>query len=426
LKILIEWGGYQFGNMGDIAMLQVAVERINKIWKNPSIKIFTTHPDQLAIYVPNTCPLSTVGRNIYLSPLINRLRQSGLNDWSLSKWEAIEYNLRVHTPYLVDRLFDFKLRSKREQRDDLHSFLDAIAETDLVIVTGGGYITDEFKSDTTPRLDTLRLANKLGKPVVLFGQGLGPFNDKKFYNKVQAVLSQVQLIAVREQRIGVPLLESFKVSQDRIFVTGDDAIELAYNSRCSDLGGGIGVNLRIASYSRVGQDLLETIRECVQRAAISLSAFLVPIPIERTGFPESPDSEAIQKLLEGFDHNTDGGASLDTPLKVIQNVGLCRVVVTGSYHAGVFALAQGIPVIGLAKSEYYIDKFLGLADQFGAGCEVILLDDLQLKDKLFKAIIYLWKEAENLRPKLLKSSQLQISQGHSAYNRAYEIVNNYS
>ena len=30
-----------------------------------------------------------------------------------------------------------------------------------------------------------------------------------------------------------------------------------------------------------------------------------------------------------------------------------RLVITGSYHAGVFALAQGVPVLALAKSAYY-------------------------------------------------------------------------
>ena len=35
------------------------------------------------------------------------------------------------------------------------------------------------------------------------------------------------------------------------------------------------------------------------------------------------------------------------------------VEVTGSYHAGVFALAQGIPVVGLLQSAYYEQKFIG-------------------------------------------------------------------
>jgi polysaccharide pyruvyl transferase WcaK-like protein len=52
-------------------------------------------------------------------------------------------------------------------------------------------------------------------------------------------------------------------------------------------------------------------------------------------------------------------------------VSRCRVVVTGSYHAGVFALAQGIPVVATAASRYYHDKFSGLADLFGGGGDIV-------------------------------------------------------
>jgi polysaccharide pyruvyl transferase WcaK-like protein len=51
------------------------------------------------------------------------------------------------------------------------------------------------------------------------------------------------------------------------------------------------------------------------------------------------------------------------------------VVVAGSYHAAVFALSQGIPVVALVKSPYYVNKMVGLGDQFGAGCEIVRLDE---------------------------------------------------
>jgi hypothetical protein len=36
--------------------------------------------------------------------------------------------------------------------------------------------------------------------------------------------------------------------------------------------------------------------------------------------------------------------------------------------------ANGIPTIGLAKSTYYIDKFMGLSALFGPGSETVLLE----------------------------------------------------
>ncbi|NJR75723.1 MAG: polysaccharide pyruvyl transferase family protein [Scytonema sp. CRU_2_7] len=107
----------------------------------------------------------------------------------------------------------------------------------------------------------------------------------------------------------------------------------------------------------------------------------------------------------------------------MEQIGRCRVVVTGSYHAGVFALAQGIPIMGLAKSEYYADKFLGLADQFGVGCEVIFLHEQEFATKLVDSIDRALESAEQLRPQLLEAAKEQVELGHTAYKRVYELVN---
>jgi len=289
----------------------------------------------------------------------------------------------------------------------------------LVVATGGGYITDEFPELASTVLSMLGMAKKLGKPTVMLGHGLGPLQNPRLRTIAKAVLPSVDLITLRERRAGIPLLDSLGVSQKRVITTGDDAIELAYEARNRELGQGIGVNLRMAKYAGVSGDMLETVRSALQDVARIKGALLLPLPISQ----DASDVQTIQKLMAGYDDNSDGGESLDTPLKVIKQVGQCRVVVTGSYHAGVFALAQGIPVVGLAKSQYYIDKFLGLADQFGTGCEVILLDDNQLREKLIVSIDNAWMSAETVRLQLLESARRQIESGHAAYQRVYDLVN---
>jgi colanic acid/amylovoran biosynthesis protein len=103
-------------------------------------------------------------------------------------------------------------------------------------------------------------------------------------------------------------------------------------------------------------------------------------------------------------------------------VRLCRVVVTGSYHAGVFALSCGVPAIGIAKSQYYVEKFCGLAAQFGPGCEVATLDDPDFERVLREKIDRLWTAAAQLRPGLLQAAARQIALGRAAYGRLREIV----
>jgi colanic acid/amylovoran biosynthesis protein len=127
--------------------------------------------------------------------------------------------------------------------------------------------------------------------------------------------------------------------------------------------------------------------------------------------------------MKGYNHiiEADWGR-FAAPLETIKKTGHCRLVVTATFHAAVFALAQGIPVVALANSTMYEGKLLGLADEFGSGCKVVLLDDEQLKEKLTNAIDTTWQSAEQVRPQLLQAAIRQIETGQAAYQRIFELV----
>ena len=116
------------------------------------------------------------------------------------------------------------------------------------------------------------------------------------------------------------------------------------------------------------------------------------------------------------------GGPHPSPQAVIKAAGLCRVVVTGSYHAAVFALSQGIPAIGLSASKYYVSKFSGLQKQFGRGVEHVLLGEADFGDKLRKALQHTWATADSVRPLLLSAAQKQIEDGTDFYRRVADLV----
>jgi colanic acid/amylovoran biosynthesis protein len=134
------------------------------------------------------------------------------------------------------------------------------------------------------------------------------------------------------------------------------------------------------------------------------------------------DSDVIQELIKGYDNYDLGWRHYETPHDLIKKVGRCRLVVTGAFHAAVFALSQGIPAIGLVKSEEYVIKFTGLKDDFGPGCVVIHLDDEDLQGKLATAMDSLWASAETLRPQLLDAAKKQIKWGRAGYQRIYDLM----
>ena len=98
------------------------------------------------------------------------------------------------------------------------------------------------------------------------------------------------------------------------------------------------------------------------------------------------------------------------------------MVVTGSYHGGVFALSQGIPVVALSRSDYYDAKFHGLADMFGTGCSVLRTDDPCFESALEDALNESWAQAPALRPILLKSAGAQKRSSREAYGTMAESI----
>ncbi|MEA5619965.1 polysaccharide pyruvyl transferase family protein [Cronbergia sp. UHCC 0137] len=429
MKIFVETGSYDFGNVGDVAMLQVTVSRLQSLWPDAVIEILTNVPEKLSQLCPKTFPLSPNGRQLWFSPLIspNDKYQKDIKKLSDKKHIfllEIEDKFCYYFPFLANTLLKFKLRENQQELREIKAFVEAISTSDLIVASGGGYITDLWGEWSHEVLNTLAFATKLGKSTAILGHGIGPIQNPRFYRKAKSVLPSLSLISIREKKASLPLLDLMGVSPNRIITTGDDAIELAYNARNPKLGNGIGINLRVANYSNIGKESLGIVRSTLHDIAKKKDSPLVPVPILRYHIDPNAESDitTIQQIIAGFDNVLNQGNNLDTPLKVIEQVSHCRIVITGSYHAGVFALAQGIPVVSLVKSQYYIDKFQGLADQFGVGCDVILLDDEKFAQKLASSIHQLWEAAEVIRPQLLEAAQKQIELGKTAYKRLYEIV----
>jgi colanic acid/amylovoran biosynthesis protein len=301
--------------------------------------------------------------------------------------------------------------------DKMSQYLALVDSADCVVATGGGYLTDVFESHAARVLSLLGLAQHAGLPTFLFGQGLGPLQSPLLLGLCRQVFPELTVLGLREGKASLPLALSLGAASDRVAVTGDDAIELARSRVPQSLGNNIGVNLRVASYSQVGEDLLGRVRDVLHRVRAKHEVQLVPIPISH--HVEDSDIATLEFLVGPGDENI---ASLDTPEKVILNVGKCRIVVTGSYHAGVFGLSQGIPVVGLAKSPYYQDKFAGLANQFKGGCQVVAMHEQNFPELLESAMEEAWQAAPVTRDMLLAQAEAQVQASRQAWEKLKQTM----
>jgi colanic acid/amylovoran biosynthesis protein len=298
-----------------------------------------------------------------------------------------------------------------------------LARADLVIATGMGGITDVFPRYASELLETMAAAQRGGAATAMVGQGLGPIGDPRLLKDAAEVLRNVDLIGLREERAGRPLLQRLGVSLDRTLTTGDDAIELALDRVPAqrELGRAIGVNVRLSDYSALTAAAAAGVARAVAAAGRRLAVPLQPIAI--SAVPGEEDAAALAELFDGVEDV--GALEVPTLNDVLAATARCRVVVTGSYHAAVFALSIGVPAIGLAASRYYEDKFLGLAEQFGEGCDVVMLGGRGVDD-LAGTIAEAWARAPALRSPLRDAGVRQVARGHEAYDRVAALVHSRS
>jgi colanic acid/amylovoran biosynthesis protein len=414
MTILLDSCSYNCQNVGDLAMLKVAVSRLRELWPTGSIRVLTNAPDHIVRHCGALPTVPVRGRRLLLEEgILGRVRQ-WLPRAPADAWSRLESKLRLRHPQLFNRSLRFKSRFSRRDVGDVAAFLDAIDSADAVVINGAGIMTDAFKTSALGILATLELAQRRGLPTAMFGQGLGPIGDPELKRRAAEVLPFVTMVAVRESRGSVALLHSLGVAPDRIAVTGDDAIELAFKARRADRDNlsreaALGINVRVAPYAGVDDRMLTMLKEGLRGAARTHRARMIPIPIAHHG-----GGMDLASLSDLAGHENDD-VPATTPELVIERVASCRVVVTGSYHGAVFALAQGIPAVALVNSAYYKAKMSGLAHQFSGGCAVVELNQSDASTALQHAIDRAWTTADEIRPSLLDAARQQIVDSRAAY-----------
>jgi colanic acid/amylovoran biosynthesis protein len=411
MRILIDPSSVHCLNLGDVAMLQVTVRRFREFWPDAEIYVFNDSPELLDLYCPTAIPVRSIGRQAYyttaayLTRLGRRFLMPALSEFDVT-W-------RHRWPAMAAKLVAF--RSGDATAAELRSFLNLVRSCNLVAASGAGQITTSFGAHSTLILNTIEMAMQYGIPTAILGQGIGPIDDACLRARAAKVLPRVNLICVRETLTGPPLLDALHVPRENVVTTGDDAIDTVYSHRSPQLGNAIGVNLRMSWYSEISDELLNAVRQPLQEAARQVGAPLVQVPISR--HPEEDDSGVCRYLFDGYESIAEPAHDLTLVEGMVEEIGRCRVMITTSYHGGVFALAQGIPVVAWLKSRYFAAKLYGLANQFGVGCEVVILDEGDVQERLKTAILSAWNSSERIRPRLLDAAGAQLAASKAAYER---------
>ena len=314
-KLLIS-GYYGFGNIGDEAILDTMVKRIQRAVPDARITVLSANPE------------------------------------------------RTKTLYNIDAV----------KRAHPMKVLKAVWGCDTLISGGGSLI-----QDVTGRLSIhyylliLLAASLLGKRVMVYSQGIGPIQKPLNRRLTQWILNRADVITVREENSKTDLIQ-MGVRADRLYVTADPVIDMTCPD--SDLGERLLINAGLMAASEVRQKRVAfALRSKDFRSSEAYSALKTVVDAllrERCAvvllpFHFSEDLEVIERLKSEYGqqvHALTERHSIQEILSVIHRVDLLIGV---RLHALIFSAVAGTPLIALSYDPK-IDYFMKAIKQttFGA------------------------------------------------------------
>jgi polysaccharide pyruvyl transferase WcaK-like protein len=327
--------------------------------------------------------------------------------------------------------------------DDREDLSRAIEDADLVILGGGGMLYDigyhaslaRFLTDPPDRQWLYELAKlaaaarAAGRPVMLYGVGVGPLLTAAARQAVRFLADQAQAITVRDQASAL-LLAECGVAPTRIHVAADPAIAvepgpadvadqlLSESGLLSRPRPWVAVNLR--PWYRFGQQEAEgedAMARLIARAAAIVRGIAerlrgtpVMLPFQRL---YDDDVQLAEQVLTASGLGDEGAVLLDagvSPPDLLSALGRFDLVVGMRMHVLLLALRTGVPFVALsyAKKVEEVARAAGLQDHVHA------VDDLDSEAVLASCESLLAERQEACRKMAPGRSQLREAAAISA------------
>lgn len=265
-----------------------------------------------------------------------------------------------------------------EDRLELKPYLDA----DLIISTGGMFITDVYFPSKYAILWELLFSKALGKTTVLYAQTVGPFSNEELRSRVRWVLDRVDLITTRDAR-SKTILEDIGVTNTPIHFTADAAFAMSESPEepkpiqrktdiCFDAqpSADLTVSISVRRWSHFeqghGQDVYErAIAETADWLITEHNARIVFLST-CTGWAgyHTDDRLSALSVIEKMDNTDSEYASVDmneyTPRELRDRYGEMDLHIGTRMHSNILAILAETPIVAISyqfKTQELMNQF---------------------------------------------------------------------
>ncbi|WP_454049419.1 polysaccharide pyruvyl transferase family protein [Cellulomonas sp. Marseille-Q8402] len=251
--------------------------------------------------------------------------------------------------------------------DPAWAVVHAVADADGVVISGGGNLSSTWPEHVYERAALASLAAAFGKPHVVTGQTLGPHLTARHGELVGRIITSAALVGIREQP-SYQLAQQLGMPVDRLVQVVDDA---AYLDTAADQDP-LPTEPYVAATFAPATGLASP-EEYVESAAALLDALtesglrVVLIPHHATRDEDGPTGdlaihEAIARTATSSQIDVLEPVSARRAARLVSGAAL---VVSTRYHPVVFAVASGVPAIGIGVDAYTSTKIHGSLANYG-------------------------------------------------------------
>ncbi|HSW65813.1 MAG TPA: polysaccharide pyruvyl transferase family protein [Bacillota bacterium] len=369
---------YSRRNNGDAAILYSQLREMRK--RSPNAQLTIATMDDLSEYptfegVPQVPALFSTALDRHRSRWANlfHIVRSFAGSWL---W-AITHRLTGHGLSL------FMYRSEG-------TFLASLADADIVVPVGGGYLKANKGGmagmmDLWLVLQPIYLAHLLGKPVIMYSQSIGPFETKPQFYFAARVLKKCRQINLRENK-SFKLLRAIGVPERVLQLTADAAFLLekrefvnclppTVRERLNDVGRPlVGITAR-AWLKEQGQTLYEEqFAQAIDTIIETHGATVVLIP-QVVAADLGDDDRTIQNRIYSKLQHKDRVVNIEDELsfKELKALyGQLDYLIGTRFHSVIFSLTEHVPAIAIE----YEHKTSGIMFDLGLEKWVVPIDQV--------------------------------------------------
>lgn len=264
----------------------------------------------------------------------------------------------------------------------------SIGKSQGMVISGAGGLTDTFAVHAIAGWGMMiALAHRMGIPVIMLGQGVGPLDASESRQALRRSLERCGVVTTRDHaserlvREIAPGVSATATIDWAVLERPSPATDASVNAYLEGEGVGDFVAASLHDWRPAASGDRTQVANLMRMVAESAAArdcevVLVPNCI---GQQRSDDRIFMRAAAEGLPNQLASRVrSLPGDMTAFETRSLiakAKGVFASRYHPNVFALAAGTPATGICYDDYYVQKHSGALDWYGESHRLHRLDD---------------------------------------------------